>query len=124
VEYIAPAFVLFPGMILIGKYARHRRRALHYSRIAVFVIFGLFQLGIAALMRIGHFPIISAAALLPLIAPEVWEWLGRRQTIAAGRKITVFYDPDCGFCRRSCLLIRAFLLPLTTRIVPAVEGVE
>ena len=69
-------------------------------------------------LNIGGFPYLCLAMLL-LLVPDAWldRLLQRRRARLAG--ITIFYEPVCGFCRRTALLLREFLLTPAVPVLPA-----
>jgi len=83
----------------------------------------LLHLSFALLLHIGLFPLIDFAALLLLVPYPVWNWFQRRRETRQQRKgtdqVTLFYDEDCGFCRKMCLLLREFCLSPQARVEPA-----
>ena len=71
--------------------------------------FMLMHIGFLLCLELGHFPYVSLASLTLFCGGWVWDALGkvheRRHPIAP----RVYYDRDCGFCLKSCLLFRTFL---------------
>jgi predicted DCC family thiol-disulfide oxidoreductase YuxK len=66
------------------------------------------HLGFASCMYLGHFPFVAAVMLTPLLPTYFWEQITRER--GKHSRLRLFYDGDCGFCRRSVLIIRALLL--------------
>src|SRR5258708_18492101 len=61
-----------------------------------------------------------------LLLPVPGRWLDRllrrrRERLA---RVTIYYDPDCGFCRRVSLLLRAACLAPTSPVLPATADPE
>lgn len=77
------------------------------------------HIAIAACMNVGLFPLINLVALSPFLPPAVWNWfqgwIDRRQ----GQGVTIYYDGDCEFCRKTCLILQTFLLLKRVTLVPA-----
>ncbi|MGD1955693.1 MAG: hypothetical protein ACFBZ9_10760 [Sphingomonadales bacterium] len=71
------------------------------------------HLGFALFLSVGLFPLISISSLMLLIPGAVWN----RFVLQPGWSL--FYDRDCAFCRKTCLLLRSFCLPRETPIQPA-----
>ncbi|MEE9321588.1 MAG: DCC1-like thiol-disulfide oxidoreductase family protein [Granulosicoccus sp.] len=68
---------------------------------------------------IAHFQLANCLALALLLPVAFWMWLrkvNRRQSLD---NIRLYYDKDCGFCLKMCLLLREFLLADSVTILPA-----
>ncbi|MGQ0585769.1 MAG: DCC1-like thiol-disulfide oxidoreductase family protein [Gammaproteobacteria bacterium] len=65
----------------------------------------------------GHFPWVSLASLTVLLRGGFWDWAARRAD--HGRHLKIYYDEPCGFCLKSCRLLRHFLALPRTEILPA-----
>ncbi len=106
VEFIAPLLVLAP--FLWPK-----------LRLLGLALLASLHLAFLLMLHIGLFPLIDFMSLSLLIPGAVWVYLSkfRRSTEIDG--ITIHYDEDCGFCLKMCLILREFLLPNNTPIVPA-----
>lgn len=89
-------------------------------------------------LHIGLFPLIDYVSLTVLVPAALWVWLSRRATAGTQQahgsvdntsvtdpkvdhreSIKIFYDGDCGFCRKTCLVLREFLLPSSVPILKA-----
>ena len=69
-------------------------------------------------MNIGVFPYVSLVALL-LLVPDRWIerlFAHRRERLA---RVSIYYEPGCGFCQRTSLLLREFLLSPDASVQPA-----
>jgi len=86
-------------------------------RFAVMLLLMAMQLGLLLCLDLGHFPWASFAALTVLLGGWWWDWAARRAD--HGRHLKIYYDQDCGFCLKSCLLLRHFLALPRTEILPA-----
>lgn len=73
--------------------------------------------GFILFMEIGYFPFISLVSLTTLLGGWWWDWAARRAD--HGRHLKIYYDQDCGFCLKSCVLFRHFLVLPRTEILPA-----
>ncbi len=74
-------------------------------------------------LNIGPFSYISMAIVSVLAPTELWEYL-RRKTLRWFGSVTIYYDGDCGFCRKSSYLIRTFLLLPNTDVKTAQDAAE
>lgn len=84
-------------------------------------IFASWHLSMTWFLAIGPFPWVGAAGVIPYLAPWFWEKFKRWRRRPAGQGLTIFYDLDCGFCRKTALLLREFLLLPAVVIRPAQE---
>src|SRR5262249_6231160 len=92
------------------------------ARAAGILLLALLQLGLAASMHLGPFPLVALVALIPLV--PTWVWVRRERPggpEAAPRPLTMYYDGSCEFCRKFVLILKAFLLPADTVIARADE---
>ncbi len=119
VEFIAPFLVLvpfrWPSFRLIGL-----------------ALLASLHVGFLLMMHIGLFPLIDFMALSLLLPSAVWMWLHRRYQASNRRqrikRICIYYDEDCGFCLKMCLVLRELLLDsdvpiLTAQSNPAVFAI-
>lgn len=54
--------------------------------------------------------VASGMAVILLLPPAVLEALARWSARYHGNELQIYYDRDCGFCLKTCLLFRTFLL--------------
>lgn len=85
-----------------------------WTKIIMVSILIMMQLSFLSTLHLGLFPFISITALIVLYPTKVWGWLSK--IIYPKETVTIYYDKDCGFCRRSVLLIRTFMLRADTEI--------
>ncbi len=88
-------------------------------RSLVLPAFLLLQVGLGLTMRLGLFPLISTAAILPFIPGRWWDKLSFRLRTPARTELRIYYDGNCTFCRKAVLLIRKFFLWPDTFVGPA-----
>jgi len=86
-------------------------------RFTVLLLLLLMHLGFALCLAIGHFPYVSATSLTVLLGGWWWDWMAKRRD--HGRHLKIYYDQDCGFCLKSCLLFRHLLVLPRAEILPA-----
>lgn len=77
------------------------------------------HLGFSLCLKIGMFAYISITSLLLFTPGWVWDWLAQRTATQKRRAIRLYYDQDCGFCKKTCLIFREFFLLSDTPIMPA-----
>lgn len=96
-EGLGPLIILIP----------FRNHLWRYSMILAF--FGL-HLGIAATMTIGTFALCCCLLWMPLLPGHFWDWVEKQiSKITPKEKYQLFYDKDCGFCRRMVLIFSSIL---------------
>jgi len=92
-------------------------------RFVAMFLFMAMHAGFIVCMNIGPFPWMSITSLTSLLGGWFWDWLDRlSQKREAGKgkePLRIFYDRDCGFCLKSCLLLRTFLILPRAVIAPA-----
>jgi len=110
VEFIAPILVLLP-------FAWPRLRTVGLLLLAS--LHAAFLL----MLHIGLFPFIDFMALSLLIPSAFWLFLHQRKVNSkkyqAVSGIRIYYDEDCGFCLKMCLILRELLLNTEVLILPA-----
>ena len=79
--------------------------------IGVLLLISL-HLGLILTMELGFFPWICIAVLLSLFPKEIWDWLSSRNWLrqVPAENLILYYDQDCGFCRRMVGVLREFVL--------------
>lgn len=96
IEASAPLFLLFPDKRGFGRF------------FAVFLGVSL-HMGIFLMMHIGVFPFICMLSWIALLPGGFWDashrWVASGRT---GKGMTLYYDGDCGFCKKMVYLIRTF----------------
>ncbi len=110
VEYLAPLLVLLP-------------LRWPWSRLIGLALLASLHIGFLIMMHIGLFPFIDFMALSLLIPSAVWIHIHQRRKTSprfqAIQGITIYYDEDCGFCLKMCLVLRQMLLHPCVPIVTA-----
>ncbi len=92
-----------------------------HLRLGMVASFGLLHLGIVAFMAVGIFPFVNLASLVLFIPSWCWDRLTPLLQTPTRQGLTIFYDGDCEFCRKMCLLLKTFLVLPDARILPAQE---
>ncbi len=108
VEYVGPILVLLPFKWPL-------------TRIIGLLMLASLHVAFMLLLHIGLFPLIDFMSLTVLIPSAVWIFLARRREKSRASSITMYYDEDCGFCLKMCLILREFLLPDSVKILRAQE---
>ncbi|HEV2706656.1 MAG TPA: DCC1-like thiol-disulfide oxidoreductase family protein [Pyrinomonadaceae bacterium] len=109
-EAVAPALLFVP-------------RVQQRLRTLIVLVFMLFHLGMLPFLTLGTFPFVSVAAWAALLPSRFWE-----KRLARARRrastTTIYYDGECGFCRRALEVVRTFLAIGETRIARAQDEAE
>lgn len=88
-------------------------------RFALMLAFMLMHVGFLLCLELGHFPYVSLASLTVFTGGWVWDALAQRHARRHPVPPRIYYDRDCGFCLKSCLLMQQFLILPRTPIAPA-----
>jgi predicted DCC family thiol-disulfide oxidoreductase YuxK len=124
-ELLGPPLALLPYLLAAGVSGLAARPAPRLyaladgSRFAVLVLLALMHAGFVVFLALGPFPFISLASLTVLTGAWTWTALARAARRARPRSLQIYYDRDCGFCLRTVLLLRTFLLLPAAEIAPA-----
>ncbi len=79
----------------------------------------LMHIGFRLFLNIGHFWLASLSSLMTFIPSQAWRKASRIYWRKNQESIKIYYDKDCGFCLKTCLIIREFFLPSAVVISPA-----
>lgn len=82
------------------------------ARTTAILLLGAFQVGLLLCLHLGHYPLVAMIALIAFIPTWFWSRLAagdeRGPAGASQRALRIYYDGDCGFCRKMVLIIKAF----------------
>lgn len=117
IEFAAPILAFFPLLLFVRPEVR-RRWLERFRWVALMSFLGL-QFGLLLTIAIGLFPLVSTLGILVLLPASFWDRISSKSKAKDSNEITIFYDPDCGFCKKMVLLIREFFLPRSTTILAA-----
>lgn len=84
----------------------------------------LMHVGFAVCMEIGSFPYVGMVACSVVLPSWFWDRVVLRGTAAPPEACRIYYDGECGFCRKMVHLLRTFLGLPEVPIVPAQEDAE
>ncbi|MEO5863308.1 MAG: DCC1-like thiol-disulfide oxidoreductase family protein, partial [Burkholderiales bacterium] len=90
-----------------------------WLRLLLQLLFISMHIGFFFCLRIGLFPFVSITSLLSFTPGWVWDKLGERLRTPERLGLKIYYDKDCGFCLKTCRLLRTFLLFPEIPIRPA-----
>ncbi len=87
-------------------------------RTLTVLIFCSFHIGIAVMMDVGLFSFISMAGWLVYLPGPLWSFL-EKHLGRWGEGLAMYYDGDCGFCKKGVLLGKMFLILPRAQVAPA-----
>src|SRR5581483_5070309 len=95
-----------------------------WIRVAGLVLLIAMHVGFLVCLNIGLFPAVSITSLLAFTPSLVWDKLAARVRSIERMGVRIYYDKDCGFCLKTCKILRELLLPSQTPILPAQEHAD
>jgi hypothetical protein len=106
-EWIGPLFIFVPW----------RNSFFKFWTVVTFV---LLHAGFGLTLNLGIFPFLSIACWLAFLPSNFWEKWASRVYGEPQYGLRIYYDADCGFCKKIVHLIRTFLvLPPDTPLLVA-----
>ncbi|MEO0352362.1 MAG: DCC1-like thiol-disulfide oxidoreductase family protein [Cyanobacteria bacterium P01_A01_bin.15] len=79
-------------------------------RTVAVMAFILLHLGFGLTLNLGIFPALSCFTWLAFIPTSVWERWSQRAFSPKQLGLKIYYDADCGFCKKVVHLLRTFLV--------------
>lgn len=110
-ELLAPLLLFFP---FFTRYIRF---------FAAVLLMGM-HLGIFMNMTIGLFPLLDIVSLTPFLTPWFWEKVMAFLNGFKRFSVNIYYDGECGFCKKSVQIIKTFFLLPKTGINSALKYPE
>jgi hypothetical protein len=89
-----------------------------YARSLAAFCFITLEIGFLFNLNVGLFPFISITSLLVLLPTVFWDRVERLFAPKPHSKMIMYYDRDCGFCLKVCLLVRS-IFGLDAQVLPA-----
>lgn len=111
IELFSPCLLFFPDSRL-------------RVRTATLALLAAMHVGFRLFLNIGHFWLASLASLTLFLPGRVWDFVAARWWTPEQRRIEIWYDRDCGFCRKVALILREFHLPRAAPVRPAQDHPE
>lgn len=93
-------------------------------RFAVIPILMTMHFGFFLCLEIGLFSFVSILMNATFIQGWMWDRLGGWLGVGSQRDLNVYYDRDCGFCLKTCRLLKVFLILPEARLAPAQDDPE
>lgn len=88
-------------------------------RLVTMLAFMVMHVGFILSLELGHFSYVSITSLTVFLGGWVWDALDRRHQQRHPGTLRIYYDRDCGFCLKMCLLFQQFLILPRAQIAPA-----
>ena len=96
-EWLAPFLIFIPVGVT-------------FFRCLAIVSFILLHIGFGLCFELGIFPYLSIVSWLAFIPSSIWSSLASKITTKERQGLTIYYDADCGFCKKIVYLLRTFLI--------------
>ncbi|MEA5534476.1 DCC1-like thiol-disulfide oxidoreductase family protein [Crocosphaera sp. XPORK-15E] len=96
-EWVGPFIILIPFRT-------------SFFRCVAIISFVLLHLGFELSFSIGVLSYLSVVNWLTLIPTELWDRGTQIISTTARKGLTIYYDADCGFCKKVVHFIRTFLI--------------
>ncbi|HEY9597184.1 MAG TPA: HTTM domain-containing protein [Cyanophyceae cyanobacterium] len=81
-----------------------------FFRCVAITSFTLLHFTFGLTFELGIFPFLSIISWLALTPSFVWDKLGKRVATPQREGLTIYYDAECGFCKKVVYLLRTFLI--------------
>jgi hypothetical protein len=105
-EWLAPFIIFIPFRVT-------------FFRCVAVVLFILLHIGFGLFFTLEIFPFLSIASWLAFIPSSVWDSLAKRIQTPPRQGLKIYYDADCGFCKKVVYLLRTFLILPDTPLLMA-----
>ncbi len=94
-EWIGPLFLLIPNNLV---------------RLFTVLTFIGLHAGFGLTLNIGIFPFLSIATWLVFLPSSFWDGLARKFATQERQGLRIYYDADCGFCKKVVYILRTLLI--------------
>ena len=126
---LAPVFTIitiaverYVGILLFMPYKNGK-----FKLIALF-LFNILVIGFNLSFRLGYFGMIMVSISLALLPSEFWNLFSKVQIYLANKSkpgIIVYFDSDCGFCKRvTHAIYKIFLMHPSTQIIKSSQDAD
>lgn len=88
------------------------------ARLILLGAIAILHFSFSLALDIGIFPWVNAVSLLIFIPAWYWEKVGKSARIST-RKLSIYYDGQCGFCQKVTHLLKTFLFLSGSTLLPA-----
>ena len=108
IEFFGPLFLFIPFYTTFFRFA---------TVITFILLHVTFDLG----FELGIFPLLSVASWFAFIPTPIWDYLEKKIQTEPRKGLTIYYDADCGFCKKIVHILRTLLVLPQTPIIQAQE---
>ncbi|MBO9999010.1 MAG: DUF393 domain-containing protein [Cyanobacteria bacterium SID2] len=88
-------------------------------RVGTVITFILLHISFGLCFELGIFPMLSSFSWLIFLPTAFWMYWEKKTTTIRRSGLQIYYDADCGFCKKIVYLLRTFLVLPKTTITPA-----
>ena len=81
-----------------------------FFRCVAVGLFIFLHLNFGLFFTLGIFPFLSISSWFAFIPSPVWDALDRHMATSRRAGLRIYYDAECGFCKKVVYLIRTFLI--------------
>lgn len=81
-----------------------------FFRCCTIVTFIILHAGFVLTLKLSILPLLSIFSWLVFIPSEIWDAVAKRLYTPQRAGLQIYYDGDCGFCKKVVHLIRTFLI--------------
>lgn len=100
-EWLGPLMIFFA--FVLGKFW-------WVARLVAVIGFVALHLGIATTMKIGIFPYLCMSIWMSFLPPQFWDFILGKFRQSYYPKLHLYFDGECGFCKKGVYLLREFFL--------------
>ena len=90
--------------------------------LAILSFVGL-HFGILVTLHLGNFPWVCFALWFAILPTQFWDFFAKKYE-NRGQGYELFYDHECGFCRKFCLLLKSILFLNSLKISKSADDQE
>jgi predicted DCC family thiol-disulfide oxidoreductase YuxK len=108
-EWLAPLIIFIPFRNSLFK-------------LITFVSFVCLHISFGLCFELGIFPYLSVATWFAFLPSQVWDYLAKRNQNKQRDGLRIYYDLDCGFCKKVVRFLRTFLILPHTLLLSAQEA--
>ncbi len=114
------------GPIILWTSILYGRKWAQLTRFFIAVCFILFHLGLIFTLELGTFPYVLISLWFLFIPSFIWDWGEKKITNPYRSALEIYYDKDCGFCRKLCFILREFCFLSQAKLAEAqsIEPIE
>lgn len=91
----------------------------NYFRLLGIFLFCFFHIGLNLTMNIGWFQVIGMIMLGFFLPTSFWDYILNKLSTEKRKRLKIYFDDDCSFCKRLVFSISTFFLVPSTQVLPA-----